>query len=283
MPELAYVNEVFGPTGEARVSIEDRGFQFADGVYEVIVSYDGRLFRLEQHLERLQRSCDGIQMPFDVAVSGLAGVIAEGVRRSGFPDAMAYVQVTRGAGPRSHQYSPSLTPTVVATFRPRPITSARLADGGASVRTVPDERWSNCHIKSIALLPNVLAKNAAARDGFDDALFVGPDGDVREATTANVFMVKAGQLVTPPCSNRILHGVTRAYILECAARAGIPFVERPVQRAELTAADEIFLSNTTAEILPVTKLDAAPVGAGGPGPITRALQDAFRAGIRSAG
>ncbi|HEY3244998.1 MAG TPA: aminotransferase class IV [Phycisphaerae bacterium] len=280
MPELAYVNGVFGPIGEACVSIEDRGFQFADGVYEVIVAYAGRLFRLERHLARLQRSCDALQIKYEVVASGIGDMIREGLRRSDIPEAMVYVQVTRGAGPRSHLYADGLRPTVVATVRPRPVLPPQVRQSGVGIKITTDPRWAHCDIKSIALLPNVLAKNEAVRAGFDDALFIGSDGEVREATTANFFMVQDGQLVTPPLSNRILHGVTRAYILECARAIDIPAHERRIERQELDHASEIFLSNTTSEIIPVTRVEHAAVGNGQCGPITQRLHARFQAGIK---
>jgi D-alanine transaminase len=191
---------------------------------------------------------------------------------------MVYVQVTRGAAPRSHVFAEGIAPTVVATFRPRPVVSEQVRRNGVAIKTVVDSRWANCHVKSIALLPNVLAKNEAVREGFDDALFIGNDGEVREATTANFFMLQDRQLVTPPLSNRILHGVTRAYILDCARAVGVPVQERRIDLSELPGATELFLSNTTSEIVPVTRLNAMPVGDGKPGTVTLRLHQQFRAG-----
>lgn len=282
MPELAYVNGRFSPISEATVSINDRGFLFADGVYEVLVAYGGRPFGLHEHLDRLTRSLAGIELPFDLTEHRIPELIQEGLERAGFDETMVYIQITRGAAPRLLAYPPDLAPTVVLTFRPKPHVSAELRKRGLSVMTVPDIRWPKCSIKSVALLPNSLVKNDAVRRGYDDAVFVAPSGEVREATASNVFAVANGALLTAPRSEAILHGITRGFVLECARRVGIPCEEAYPTVELLDRADEIFLSSTTIDIVGVTKLNDRPVGEGRVGPVTQRLYDQFQVQIREA-
>ncbi len=277
MPELACVNGIFCPISEAKVSIEDRGFQFADGVYEVVVAYGSRPVGLAEHLARLGRSLASIHLPFDIARERIAEIITEGIARAGFTETMVYLQITRGAAPRALAYGPDLTPTVVLTFKPKPVVDPARRETGLSVITVPDIRWPHCHIKSVALLPNSLVKNDALRRGYDDAIFVTPGGEVREATASNVFAVSGGTLVTPPRSEAILHGITRSRLLRLAAQIEVPCEEGNLTVPSLAAADEVFLSSTTVEIIGVTRLNEQPVGTGRVGPITRKLYARYHA------
>ena len=279
MPELAYVNATFCELAEAKVSIEDRGFQFADGVYEVIVAYGDRPFRLAEHLARLAGSLESIGLEFDFREQALEEMIATGIARAGFDQTMVYLQITRGVASRDHVCPRGVQPTVVATFKAKPRIDPALREQGLSVVTVDDIRWARCNIKSIALLPAVLAKNEARRRGYDDAIFVGRSGLVREATVANVFAVRDGALITPPKSEAILHGVTRAYVLDCAAQIGLPYQEIDLTSVELAAARELLLSSTTMDIIGVTRLNGVPVGNGRVGPVTCALYDQFCRGI----
>ena len=279
MPEIAYVNGEFSSVEEAVIPIEDRGFQFADGVYEVAVAHRDRVFQLEEHLGRLKRSLEGIGLAVDLHEHRIREVIAEGISRAGFEHTMVYLQITRGVCPRSHSYPESVTPTVVATFKPKPVIEPARRDRGLSVITVPEIRWAYCYIKSIALLPSIIAKNDALRRGYDDAIFVTASGEVREATASNVFAVCNGVLRTPAQTDAILHGITRSYVLQCAKRIDLPCEESPLMVEELRAADEAFLSSTTIDVLAVTKLDDAPIGNGRPGPVTSALFEQFSAGI----
>ncbi len=276
MPELAYVNGSFCDLGEAKVSVEDRGFQFGDGVYEVIVSYGGRLFLLEDHLARLQRSCDAIELPFDVHTASIADIIEEGLTRSGLNEAMIYVQVTRGVAPRSHAIPEAIEPTVVMTFKPRPSLPDDLRRRGARVLTVPETRWANCYIKAITLLPNTLARHQAVRRGYDDAVFVTADGEVRECTSANVFMVQRGVLVIPPLTEAILHGVTQKFLLTCAEGIGLTKRHEVLHIDAFREADEAFMSSTVGEVLGITAIDDRNVGTGRVGPVTQRLYDEFR-------
>jgi len=274
MEEIAFINGRFCSLSEATISIEDRGFQFGDGVYEVIVARRGRPFRLAQHLDRLKRSTDAIDLPVDYAALNLPAVIEEGVRRCGFDEVMIYIQITRGVAPRDHVYSGDITPTVAATFKARPVhTHARAR--GVALETTSDIRWAKCSVKSTALLANVLIKNAARRRGFFDAVILGEGDVVRETAVANIFIVNDGAIRTPPATDHILHGVTRGYLLECAARLGIPCREVHFSRSEMLAADEVFITSTTMNVMPVTSIDGSAIGDGKPGTIAERLLGCF--------
>lgn len=282
MPELAYVNGVFGPIAEAKVSIDDRGFQFGDGIYEVIVAYEGKPFLLDRHLDRFRHSADGIRLEYDFTGRPLAPIVEEGIRRAGFPDTMVYIQVTRGQAPRIHAIPAGLTPTVVMTFKALPVVPESLRERGASAMTIRDIRWANCYIKAITLLPNILAKSEAVRLGFDDSIFVADDGEVRECTSANIFLVKDGRLYFPPRNASVLHGITQSFIMECAAGINMPIHEERIDLMMLRQADEVFLSSTLQEVLGITTIDKRPVGDGTVGPFTRMLFAEFRRRSRGA-
>jgi D-alanine transaminase len=195
---------------------------------------------------------------------------------------MVYLQITRGVMPRAHLYPDELTPTVVATFKAKPEYDWEMRERGVSLETARDIRWDRCHVKSIALLPNVLLKNAARSRGRFDAIIVGPDDLVRETTCANLFIIRGGTVCTPPTDEHILPGVTRGYILECARELGIPSEEKPFNATELFAADEVFISSTTVDIMPVTTIDDRPVGTGRGGALTLRLLTRFYDGMDAA-
>lgn len=282
MPELAYLNGSFGPIASAVVSIEDRGFQFGDAVYEVIAVYNGRPFLLEQHLTRLRRSLAGIGIEFDVKHAGLEASIHEGIRRSGFTDTMVYIQISRGAAPRSHAIPEGLTPTVVMTFKALPGVPDDLRERGASVMTTREIRWAHCYIKAVTLLPNILAKNESLRRGYDDAIFVTDGGEVRECTSSNIFIARRGELLMPPRTEAVLHGITQGYLLACAEGIGLPIREQAFNADALRAADEAFMSGSISEVLGITRIDDRPVGDGTVGPITRRLYAEFMRRARPA-
>lgn len=275
MQELAYVNGTFGPIETATVPIEDRGYQFGDGVYEVVVAYGGRPFLLEAHMQRLRSSTAGIGLSYDFDGQPLEPVITEGLRRCGLADAIIYLQLTRGVAPRSHVIPKNIAPTVVMTFKPLPLVPEQLRRLGAKVITVPDTRWAHCYIKAITLLPNVLAKNEALRRGYDDAVFVTETGEVRECTSSNVFIARRDVLTFPPRTEAVLHGVTQGFLLDCATGLGLSVKEEPFDVAALQAADEVFMSGTTVEVLGITSVNDTPVADGRVGPITRRLYDEF--------
>ena len=276
MPELAYINGVFCPISEAKVSIDDRGFQFGDGIYEVIFAYGGKLFLLGPHMQRLRRSAASIELSYDFDAQPLEPIIEEGLRRCELRDAMIYLQMTRGVAPRLHQFRDDATPTIVMTFRPRPVFPDDLHARGIKVVTVTDQRWANCSIKAITLLPNVLAKTRAMRYGYHDAIFVTSTREVRECTSANIFMAKDGRLRIPPRTVSILHGITQAFLMECAAAIELPVDEQAFDVETLYEADEVFMSSTAVEVLGIVEIDDRPIADGRVGPITRKLATEFQ-------
>jgi D-alanine transaminase len=274
MPDIAYVNGEFLPLDRATVPVEDRGYQFADAVYEVIRTCSGRPFALDEHFDRLDRSLAALELHPPFTRDQWKDVIAEALRRAAFPEAMIYLQVSRGIAKRHRGVPAQCAPTVVLTVRALP-DSTVVRQRGIRCVTVPDQRWGRCDIKSVALLANVLAYHHAHQAGADDAIFVETDGTVNEATAANVFLVTGNTVVTPALSPKILAGITRAKLLEAARSAGLAVTERRVTKAELPAAAEVFLSSTTAEVVPVLAVDGQPIGAAKPGPVSARLYAEF--------
>jgi D-alanine transaminase len=265
-----YLNGQYLEETEATVSIDDRGFLFADGVYEVVHIYAGAAFEWERHMARLERSLAGIGIE-GVSVAELAGVRDRLLEQFSDREGALYCQITRGTQRRSHAPPPAgtIAPTVLVWIRPvEPIAQA-LVEQGVPVITVPDDRWAKVWIKTIGLLPNVLAKGKALSQGAYDAIFVR-DGMVTEATAANVFMVKDGVLKTAPVTNYILPGVTREVVLDIARAQRLPVCLEPFAVDELYRADEVFLTGTLTEVLPVSQVDQRPVRHGS-GPIGRQL------------
>lgn len=260
----------------AVVPLEDRGFMFADGVYEVLRAYDGRLFEVPMHLERLAGSASGIELtlPEPLAAYGERAVWL--LAQSGLSDAEIYIQITRGAARRNHLFPANVAPRQVMWARPMRKLAPSLWEQGAAAIGLPDERWARCHLKTISLLPNVLAKEAAHRAGALEALLVR-DGRLTEGSASNAFLVAGGRLITPVADRRILDGVTRRVVLQLAHEAGLVVEEREVPWIEVTLAEEIFVTSTTMELMPITRLDGQPVGAGVPGPVYRQLAAAFKA------
>ncbi len=274
MPEIVYLNGEFMEPEKAAIPINDRGFLFGDSVYEVVRSYGGRLFTLDRHLARLERSLHEIDIR-SVDIAQLGRAIEEACRRSGFAEALVYVQVTRGAAPRKHAYDRGLRPTVLVHVRDlEPLLDPSIREGVAAI-TAPDIRWQRCDIKSTNLLPNVLAKTKAKEQGALEAILVNEDGIVTEATSAGVFCVEQGVVLTHPLSPAILPSITREVVLEVAGEVGIPVREEPVSLERLRAAAEVFLASTTIDVCPVITIDGAPVGDGKPGPVTRRLLAAY--------
>lgn len=274
---LVYLNGDFVPHSEARVSVDDRGFLFADGVYEVIRVYGGRTHRMADHMARMGRGLDALKIRYrdlDEVVEAAERLLDEnGVDGDG----TIYVQISRGAAPRQHAFpGKDCQPTVyVAAQKYGGHPEDYWLDGVEAI-TVPDNRWARCDIKSIALLPNVLANQAAHAEGAFEALFV-KDGVVLEGSHSNLWAVRRDQLITYPSSNYILPGITRAEVFELAADLGLEAVEGMLYWEDLFTVDELFLSGTTTEIMPVVRVDGRDILDGEPGPITRKLLDAFRA------
>jgi len=279
MPNIAWLNGKFLPLEEATVSIEDRGFQFGDGIYEVIRVYGGRPFRLDEHLSRLDQSAQALSLPLTIEAREWKAFIREGLERSTYSACKVYIQVTRGVAPRDHLFPETTRPTIVMTFREMADLPARLNQQGVSVITLPDLRWARCSIKSLNLLPNILAKQQANEAGAFEALLI-KDGMVTEGTSSNVILVKDEAFLTPALSEQLLAGVTRQAVLELARNDGKVVEERPVKEEELKQADELFLIGTTIEVLPITNLDGASVGNGAPGEVTKQMRKKFRALIQ---
>ena len=282
MPEIAYVNGRFCPLAEAVVSVEDRGYQFADGVYEVVATYGGCPYALEPHLARLQGNLEALHLPLDICEYGLRAKLMEGIERSGFGETLVYIQVTRGVAPRRHEFpAVSVTPTVVMTFKELHRLPQDLYDRGVEVISTADLRWKRCDIKSIALLPNILAKQAAAQAGAFEALLVDAEGRVTEGASTTAFCIQAGRLYTAPIGPHILPSITRGILLDLARKLGLPIDEEFCMLEQFKAADEVFLAGTTTEAMPVVQIDDAIIGDGAPRPITRQIRAAFLESLES--
>ncbi len=280
MPNIAYVNGQFSPLEQATISIEDRGFQFGDGVYEVVRTYGGVPFRLHDHLLRLESSARAVSIRVPLSGTEWEALIREGVQRSRYAECLVYIQLTRGVAPRAHLFPSPANPTVVLTFREIPGSDRALRRQGVPAVTLPDLRWGRCSVKSLNLLANVLAKQEALDAGAMEAILV-KDGLVTEGCSSNVCLVRDGKIITPPLSDQLLAGVTRAVVLELARKTGIVVDERDIPQEELARVDELFLIGTTIEVLPVSTLNKVPVGDRIPGPVTQAVSDAFRRCILS--
>lgn len=249
----------------------DRGFLFGDGVYEVIPAYGGRLFRLRHHLERLDRSLAAIRMGNPHTLEEWQAVLGRLVAQLEAPDQAVYLQITRGvASKRDHAIPVGVSPTIFAMTNAIEPLAPEVASQGVAAITTLDLRWQLCHVKAITLLANVLSRAQATEAGAVEAILVR-DGWVTEGSASNLFIIKAGELQTPPKSEFLLPGVTRDLVLEIAAKAGIPFRETSLPQEALGTAEEIWLTSSTREILPVTRLDGQPVGSGVPGPRWREM------------
>lgn len=276
---LVYLNGRYLPREEATISVEDRGFLFADGVYEVVRVVRGKPHLLQEHLDRMAAGLKALRIDFD-DVEGLAEVAGRLVEENRLDDdATLYLQVTRGSAPRKHAFpEPGTPPTVFAMARPFTPHPEKHYEDGVQVITYPDIRWSRCDIKSIALLPNVLANQKAKESGAYEAVLVR-DGVLLEGSQSNLFAVKDGTLITFPACNYILAGITRAQIIELAHQLRIPTREAPIYLRDLDSVDELFLTGTTTEVMPVVNVDGRVVAGGEPGPITRRLLEVYREGM----
>jgi D-alanine transaminase len=271
MPRVSYVNGQYIRHDRAGIHIEDRGYNFADAVYEVIAVVGGRMVDETLHMARLERSLREIRMelPFSAGVFRIK--VSELLRLNRLTDASLYLQVSRGVAPRNHIIPADIRASVVMTVRPLVPPAAALFENGVSVITVPDIRWKRPDIKSVALLPNILAKDDAVRCNVYEAWQVDPEGTVTEGTSTNAWIIRDGELVTHPAVHTILNGVTRLALLEIAEKEGLKIAERPFSVAEALAADEAFLSSTSAFLIPVVEIDGKTIGDGAPGPISRQL------------
>lgn len=278
MSRIAYVNGLYVPHAEASVHIEDRGYQFADGVYEVCEIRGGRMVDERRHMERLVRSLGELRIRLPMPLNALAVVMRETIRRNRVRDGIVYLQVTRGVARRDHVFpAASVPPSVVVTARASdPAKSDALAAQGVSVITVPENRWDRVDIKTVGLLPNVLAKEAAKAAGAREAWFIDRDGKVTEGGSTNAWILtQDGVLVTRPAETGILRGITRTVVLEVAAQHQIRVEERGFTVQEALSAKEAFITAASTVVIPVVKIDGKPVGEGRPGPVAKALRASF--------
>jgi D-alanine transaminase len=285
MSATVFLNDEFVARERARIAVDDRGFLFGDGVYEVTRAEDGVLFEWEAHLTRLKDGLAGLEMAdgvterVEMLFESAQDLLARNDLLRGH--ALVYVQITRGAASRTHQFPPPGTAATVymaaTAFTP---ASAGQAEGVAAI-TQPDLRWGRCDLKTVNLLPNVLAKQHAVEAGATEALLVR-EGVLTEGSHSNVFALIGGKLRTHPASPRILGGITRRIVLRLAEEAGVSVEETPIRMTELGAAEEIFLTGTTTDVMPVRQIDNRPVGIGRPGSVTRMFQDAYAATMRRA-
>ena len=279
MSDMIWLNGQIIPASAARIDPEDRGYQFADGIYEVIRIYNRGLFTLREHLERLCKSAGGIDLRLPMEPAEFAGHLENFTQQHAPDEGYIYLQVTRGVAHRNHVFPRNATPTILFYARPLPPQAEPGTAPGAALHSVPDERWKRCWIKSIALLPNVLAKNTAIAAGADEAVFID-NNCVTECSASNLFVVSGGKLLTHPVGPKVLPGITRLVLLDLAKSLAIPVEERPIRETEALAADELFITSTTREISWVARWNTYPVGGGKCGPITMRLHEAIRAKVR---
>jgi D-alanine transaminase len=270
-----FLNGDYLPAEQAQVSVLDRGFLLGDGVYEVIPVYNGLPFRLKEHLQRLQRSLDGVRMANPHDDAGWSDIISQLVKLNGDGDQAVYLQVTRGVAPRDHVFPEGVEPTAFVMTNPiKPLPEWYKQDGIKAI-TVEDIRWSQCDIKAITLLPNSLLRQQAQDAGAQEALLIR-DGYMTEGSASNSYAVIDGVIFTAPKDEKVLPGITRDLVLELAQAAGISYREEAVTAEQLQQADEIWISSSTRELLPVTTLDGQAVGTGKPGPMWQQLDALYQ-------
>ncbi|HET6388148.1 D-amino-acid transaminase [Hyphomicrobium sp.] len=278
MSRIVYVNGAYKPYAQATIHVEDRGFQLSDAIYEVIEIRDGGLVDATRHLARLARSLAELSIPPPMSERALLQVMHTVIRRNRVRDGIVYMQVSRGAGPRDFALPPPTTPPtlVVLARAQRRGWSAELAETGIAVKTIPDNRWGRCDIKTVMLLPAVLAKDEARRAGAREAWFVDAEGGITEGASSNAWIVTGdGTLVTRQLDHHILPGVTRATVMDVAKREGFKIEQRTFNRDEAIKAREAFVTSATNIVMPVVKIDNAVIGDGRPGELTRQLRLRF--------
>jgi len=276
MSRIAYVNGLYVPHADACVHIEDRGYQFADGVYEVFAVHRGRLVGEQGHMDRLAHSLGELRIDWPMSRPALAHVVREVARRNRVLDGLVYLQITRGVAKRDHPFPVDAESSLVLTARKAPAVDKQALRSGTAVITIPDIRWTRRDIKSVSLLPNVLGKQQAREAGAYEAWMVDADGTITEGTSTNAWIVTTdGTLVTRDASHSILNGITRLAVLEAAADAGIGFDERPFSVDEALAAKEAFVTSSTSHVKAVTRIDGKSVGNGHVGELTSRLLDLY--------
>ena len=274
MPDIGYLDGQFSPLEEIRISPDDRGFLFGDGVYEVIRAYHGVPAFWGEHFARLIRSAREIQLTVSLEPTDFQRLLLSGLQQSGYREGKIYIQVTRGVAPREHIFPSQGEPTVFLSFRNMNSLPTMVCQQGVSAITLPDIRWDRCDIKSLNLLPNVLAKQKAQDANAFEAIFVR-DGWVTEGATSNIFIVKDGVIITPERNHFVLAGVTQQQVVTLARANGRDVRFRPMSISDLFQSDEVFLVGTTIEVLPVIQVNGELIRDGKPGPITMTLQNQF--------
>ncbi len=275
MPELAYLNGEIRPINETYVPIEDRGYQFGDAVYEFIASYNGKLFCIKEHLDRLDYSMEGLSFP-KLDRKFIQNAIDTLFEKAGISRAGLYIQISRGVAPRDHAWNKDIKLQIIMTIKNVKELDPKIREKGVDIITIADGRWSNCDIKTVQILFNAMAKQKAKDLGAFDAIFVSQDGIVREGSSSNFFMVKDGILITHPLTKNILPGITRRVILDLARDLRIKVEEKFFSNNDLFLAQEAFLSGTLTEILGIKTIDGKAIGKGQPGEITQKLYRALR-------
>ncbi len=283
MSSIVYLNGEYLPRGEAKLSVDERGFFFGDGVYEVTRAVDGRLFESGRHMKRLARGLRELRLDPPLSLDEIEAVSLELLKRNDITsgEGTVYLQITRGAAPRTHHFPPPGTPCTVFLSAQRFSLPTEKRANGIAVVTYPDIRWSRCDIKTVNLLAAVMAKQHAVDHGVFEAIFVR-ESAITEGSHTNVFGVIDGELRTYPASNLILPGITRDVVLEVARELGIPVNETPFHTHHLPQLQEAFLTGTTTDVMPIVSIDGTPVGDGKPGKVSMALYDALAARIYGA-
>ncbi|HTH40814.1 MAG TPA: D-amino acid aminotransferase [Rhodocyclaceae bacterium] len=274
---LVYLNGTFGPLEEARVSVMDRGFLFGDGIYEVVPAYGRRLFRLEEHLSRLDRSLAQVRIANPHTSAEWQALIEKVVAAAGFEDQSVLLQVTRGVSPvRNHAFpNPVPAPSVFIMAEPLNPPDAALKAEGVTAVSAADNRWLRCDIKAISLLANCLLRQKAIDEGCAETVMFR-DGILTEGAASNIFVVKNGTLLAPQKNHLMLTGITYDVVLEVAAQLGLPVTVRDISDSEVRSADELWLSSSTKEVLPIVQLDSRPIGNGRPGPIYERMDKGYQ-------
>lgn len=275
---LVYLNGEHVRLGDAKVSVLDRGFIFGDGIYDVVPAYEGKPFRMDAHLARLERSMAAIGIANPMSRAEWENLVLDLIRESGLGDCMAYIQVTRGVARRDHAFPANVQPTVFCMVSPFTRPDAVLREQGLSAVAAPDLRWRRCDIKAVSLLGNVLARQMAVDAGVDDVIQFR-DSHLTEGSASNIWVVRDGTLLAPPRGPLILEGIRYRLMEELAFDCDIPFLARPISEAEVASADEILLTSATKEVLPITRYNGQPVGQGVPGPVYARLRAAYDAAI----
>lgn len=275
---LGYLNGRFIQLSENVLPLEERGLQFSDSVYEVVKVYNGVPFTLPEHIERLNHSATSILLDLPIPSEKIMEIVKDGISQLNMDHGTVYIQITRGNADRNHEFPENSRENIIMIWKTGLAGLSGTISEGKSLITVPDERWSNCFIKSTCLLPNVIAKEKAVRNGFYEALFIR-SGEIKECSSMNIFLVKDGIIKTPPADQSILNGITRQKVIEVAKRAGLVVLEVKLSMDDVEVSDEVFITSTTKEVVPVTKVDQFSIGDGKPGETYKLIHQLFSKAI----